>query len=180
MASQAKREDNAVQEAKAKISAGEISGLSIENFENASKPLTYTYDIRVPGYAQKTGKRLFLQPGFFEYGAEPAFSASSRTYPVYFSYPWSEQDIIEIELPKGFDLDNADAPADISDPSSIGSLKITIGIDRASRTLKYNRTFFFGANGKIYFPATVYEPLKQLFSAFHKADTHTITLKQAQ
>jgi hypothetical protein len=43
-----------------------------------SKPLVYQYKIRIPNYAQKTGKRLFLQPGFFEYGAAPMFSTATR------------------------------------------------------------------------------------------------------
>lgn len=180
MSSPEKREDNAVQEAKENVKSGEISGLSIENFENPAKPLTYVYDVRIPGYAQKTGKRMFLQPGFFESGSTPAFSSSTRTHPIYFSYPWSEQDNIEIELPKGFTLENPDAPADVADPSKIGSLQIRMSHDKATNILKYNRNFYFGANGKILFPVNVYEPVKGLFNAFHKADTHVITLRQAQ
>jgi hypothetical protein len=180
MSSPEKREDNAVQEAKEIVKSGEISGMSIVNFEDPSKPLSYVYDVRVPNYAQKTGKRLFLQPGFFEYGSSPAFSSSTRLHPIYFSYPWSEHDFVEIELPKGFVLDSADAPGDVADPSKIGSLQIQMGLDKAANVLKYKRSFYFGANGKILFPVNVYEPLKQLFNAFHKADTHAITLRQVQ
>jgi len=45
--------------------------------------------------------------------------------------------------------------------------------------LKYNRKFHFGGGGKTLFPVTAYQPLKNLFDAFHKSDSHTVTLKEA-
>lgn len=177
MDSPTKREDDFKEEIKRRVSAAEISALSIENFEDVSKPLTYSFKVRIPNYAQKTGKRLFIQPGFFEYGANPVFSSTTRTHNIYFPYPWSEQDEVEIEMPKGFQLDNADSPGEVADPSKIGLLKISISVVNAN-TLNYNRRFHFGGDGKILFPVSVYQPMKNLFDMFHKADTHTITLKQ--
>jgi Domain of Unknown Function with PDB structure (DUF3857)/Transglutaminase-like superfamily len=176
--SPAQREEDLKKEIKEHISAAEISAISIENFNDTSKPLTYIFKVRVPGYAQKTGKRLFIQPGYFEYGSNPVFSSATRTHAVYFPYPQSEFDKVEIQLPKGFALDNADAPAPIEDPSKIASLKVTIGIDKVTNSIKYERRFYFGGGGNIYFPVNVYPALKNMFDSFHKADTHTITLKQ--
>jgi hypothetical protein len=178
MDSQNKREDDFKEEIKRQMSAAEIENLSVENFEDPVKPLAYSYKIRIPNYAQKTGKRIFFQPGFFEYGSSPAFSTVTRTHDIYFSYPWAEEDEITIELPKNFDLDSADAPAKVADSGNIGSLDINIGVDKANNALVYKRKFHFGGNGNILFPAAVYQPMKNLFDAFHKADTHTITLKQ--
>lgn len=177
MNSQEKREEAFKEDIKKNISAAEISEFAIENFDDNEKPLTYSFKIRVPNYAQKTGKRLFVQPGFFEYGSNPVFSSSTRTNDIYFPYPWAEKDYVEIELPTGFSLDNADAPGDVGDPRKIGLLKIAIGFDKAKNTLKYQRTFHFGDGGNILFPASSYQPVKSLFDLFHKADTHTITLK---
>ena len=173
-----KREENLKNEVKARISTAEISEVQIENFNVPEKPVVYQYKIRVPNYAQKTGKRLFLQPGFFEYGENPLFSTATRKYDIYFNYPWAENDSVEIELPKGFSLDNADSPATIFDPQKIGLLDIKMGIVKEDNTLKYERKFHFGGGGKLLFPSASYKPLKGLFDEFHKADTHTITLKQ--
>ena len=60
---------------------------------------------------KKPANGCFLQPGFFEYGVSPLFSTANRKYDIYFSHPWSEDDDIEIILPKDYVLDNADAPA---------------------------------------------------------------------
>lgn len=176
--SPSKREENIKEELKKRASTAEISDISISHFDDNSKPLTYHFKVRIPNYAQKTGKRLFLQPGFFEYGSSPIFSSATRTYAIYFPYPWSEHDEVEVELPKGFELDNADSPGKVSDPKDIGSLKILTTIDKAAGILKYRRDFHFGGGGRILFPVSVYQPLKNLFDAFHKADTHTITLKE--
>jgi hypothetical protein len=81
-------------------------------------------------------------------------------------------------LPKGYVVDSADSPAPVIDTGKIGSLNIAMQYDQATRLLKYKRDFFFGANGKILFPANMYLPIRSLFGQFHKADTHMITLKQ--
>ncbi len=173
-----KREENIKDEIKKKISTAEISALTIDNFEDSTKPLVYTLKIRVPNYAQKAGKRMILQPGFFEYGSSPVFSSATRTYNMYFPYPWSEEDNIEIRLPEGYELDGADSPAEVKDTGKIGVDKIGISIERATNTLRYYRSFCFGGGGKILFPVAAYLPLKSLFDSFHKADTHAITIKQ--
>lgn len=176
--SENKREESIKDEIKAKLPAAEISALSIENFERGDKPLTYIMRVRVPNYAQRAGKRLILQPGFFEYGSQPVFSSATRTYDVYFPYPWSEEDNVEIKMPDGFAIDTADSPGEIADKSKIGSDKISMTVDTAQNTLKYKRDFYFGGNGKILFQVGMYSAVKGLFDAFNKADTHAISLKQ--
>ncbi|MDQ2745940.1 MAG: DUF3857 and transglutaminase domain-containing protein [Acidobacteriota bacterium] len=172
------REENLKNEIKKQMSAAEMSDISVENVSDPEKPFIYQFKIRVPNYAQKTGKRLFLQPGFFEYGKEPEFSTAARKYDVYFQYPWAETDNIEIELPKNFVLDSADAPAPIADPQNISSLNIEMKMNRTSNVLTYQRKFYFGGDGRILFRSGAYQPLKSLFDTFQKADSHTITLKQ--
>ena len=178
--SQVKREESYKEEIKKRIGNAEITGLVIENFDDNSKPLAYSYTIKVPNYAQKAGKRLILQPGFFEYGATPVFTAAERKYDISFPFPWSENDEIDIQLPKDYLLDAADAPSELFDPSHITGLKITMGIARATNVLKYTRKFHVGGGGAILFPASSYTPLKRLFDNFYKADSHALSIKQAE
>jgi hypothetical protein len=173
-----KLEESLKDEIKARFSTAEISDLKIENVMDPTKPLVHRYKIRIPNYSQKTGKRLFLQPGFFEYGAEALFSSASRKYDIFFRYPWSETDKVTIQMPEGFALDNADAPAPLTDAQGIGSLKIYIGVDTAKNILVYNRKFHFGGGNNTLFPAGSYVAVKALFDGFQKAETHTVTLKQ--
>jgi Domain of Unknown Function with PDB structure (DUF3857)/Transglutaminase-like superfamily len=174
----AKRLEDYKDEIKQQMPNAEISNVAITNFEQNSLPLIYSFQVKILNYAQKTGKRLFLQPGFFEYGEKPVFSNAKRIHPIYFRYPWSEDDTVEIEFPKNFQVDTLDQPSDIADPAKIGSLAITIQPNADKTGLNYTRKFYFGKGQKILFPATVYAPLKNLFDIFHRSNNHTITLKQ--
>jgi len=176
--SPAQREETLRETVKKQMSTAEVSAIKIENVTDPLKPYTYNYHIRVSGYAQRTGKRLFLQPEFFQHGTEPLFSGSERKYPVYFNYPWSEEDQVTIELPAGFSLDNADAPQPFS-AGPVSDYKPSIGITKDGRTMVYKRNFFFGGGNTIMFPVGSYARLKTYFDAVHQSDNHTVTLKQA-
>jgi len=176
--SPAQREETLRDSVKKQMSTADVSAIKIENVTDPIKPYTYHYHIRVPGYAQRTGKRLFLQPEFFQRGIGPLFSGSERKYPVYFDYPWSEEDSVTIELPAGFTLDNADSPAPFNaGPTS--DYKPSMGVTKDGHTMVYKRNFFFGGGGSIVFPVGSYAALKKYFDAVHQSDNHTVTLKQA-
>src|SRR5262249_20247493 len=72
------------------LGTAEVESFTIENANDPDKPFTYTFKVRVPGYASRTGKRLFFQPNVFERSSHPRFTASARKYDVYFTYPFSE------------------------------------------------------------------------------------------
>jgi hypothetical protein len=162
---------------KDRISTAELSNIKIENVTDRIKPFVYSFHVRVPGYAQRTGKRLFLQPEFFERGVAPLFQTSERKHSVYFHYPWSEDDTVEIALPAGFALDSADAPEGFN-ASNVSKYEVSIGVTQDKTALVYKRKFYFGENGNLVFPQTTYPQLKRLFDAVHEKDNHTITLKQ--
>ncbi|MCM3869655.1 MAG: DUF3857 domain-containing protein [Pyrinomonadaceae bacterium] len=172
------REDTLKEIVKERLSTAELTDIRVENVTDPVKPFTYVYHIRVPGYAQRTGKRLFLQPAFFQRGSGPLFATSSRHHAVYFNYPWSEEDEVTIDLPAGFSLDSAESPAGFSS-APISEYKPTAAVTKDGRTLIYKRTFYFGGGGNILFPVGAYNQLKAYFDQLHTQDNHTITLKQA-
>jgi len=178
--SEGEREKDLTDDIKARLSTAELTEIHIENVTDQVKPFTCKYHIKVAGYAQRTGKRLFLQPGFFTHGIGPLFSTDDRRHDIYFHYPWSEQDEVTIEWPAGFALDSADAPAPITPEMTqrICGQDIRIGIDQSNRLMVYKRNFFFGGHNSILFPVKSYAALKQLFDLLQKANDHTITLKQ--
>ena len=175
--SPAQREENLKEMVKDRLSSAELTNIAIDDDADAAKPFVYKYHVRVPEYAQKTGKRLFFQPGFFMKGISALFSAGTRKYPIYFHHPWSEEDKLEITLPKGFALDNADRPAPIN-AGAISQYDVQMGITNDQSTLIYKRTFFFGKPDLLLFSVDKYDAIKQLFDEVNKADNHIITLKQ--
>ena len=160
------------------LGSAEVSNITIENVSDPEKPFIYTFKVRVPGYATRTGKRLFLQPNFFERSTKPVFETTTRRYDIEFRYPYSEQDDIIIELPSGYSLESPDAPAPVKDAQNIGLDDIKISVTKDGRTLIYKRNFYFGNGGFLHFPQSSYPALKQLFEAYHQANIHALTLKQ--
>ena len=175
--SENEREESLRNEIKEQMSAAEITDIKIENATDHVKPLVYSFHVRIPGYAQRTGKRLFIQPAFFQHGKGPLFATTNRKYQIYFHYPWSEQDEVNIELPKGYKLDNADAPSPFR-ADDISKYEVSLGAATDGSLLVYKRNFFFGGANTILFPAGAYSSLKNYFDLMHKQDSHSVALKQ--
>ncbi|MGQ0542501.1 MAG: DUF3857 domain-containing protein [Blastocatellia bacterium] len=161
------------------LGTAEIESFTIENVSDPEKPFVYTYKIKVPGYASRTGRRIFFQPNVFKRSAQPKFTSSTRKYDVYINYPYSEVDEFTIELPDGFSLENAEAPGMVKDPQGIGSHQTQMSIANNGKLLMYKRTFSFGNGGLIRFPVQSYTAVKGLFEAFHRADVHPLALREA-
>lgn len=175
--SPSQREETLREMIKERMSTAQVSQIQIENVTDPVKPFIYSFHIKVPGYAQRTGKRLFLQPAFFQHGVGPMFPTSERRYPIYFHYPWSESDSVLIALPEGYSVDSGDAPGPFN-VQQVGSYEPKLGLTQDGRTIEYHRDFKFCANNVLLLPTASYPNLKQIFDVLHERDNHTLSLKQ--
>ena len=173
--SAAQQEDDIREIVRGQIGNAEVSAVKVENIEDAEKPLTYSYRVKVPGYAQRTGKRLFVPLSYFQHGRAARFPASERKYPVWFEYPWAEEDNVTIKVPKGFDLESAEAPASFG-LGAVGEYRVSA--KAGTGRLVYQRKLIFGRGGSVVFPLTAYPALKKAFDAIYEQDQHTLTLRQ--
>jgi hypothetical protein len=155
----------------------EVSDIEWTNLESRQLPLTVKYKVRVPGYAEQMGKRLVFSPAFFENGESVTFAAVERKFPVFFLYPWVEQDDIEIVLPEGYTLDKASAPQPVGDLKGAFGSSYKLQYNGKTRTFGYRRDFSLGGNGAFVYRTESYPALKNLFEQLHKSDTHSIMLK---
>ena len=152
----------------------EITELKFIHKDDLDEPLSMSYRIKIPSFATRTGKRLFFQPAIFHANRSALFASSRRVNPIFFSYPWSEDDVIAINMPAGFALDHADLPG----PIKVGSLEyVTKGQILNGKTFSYHRSFQLGTGGSIVFPASAYGTVKRIFDAVQESDNHSITLK---
>jgi len=173
----AKRYDAIKSEVTARISNAEVTNISIENFDDTSKPVVQRYSIKVPGYGQRTGKRIFLQPDLFEYGSQPFFASTTRVHNIFFQNPWSERDEIEILLPATFVADGVQVPEPVADKQGATTNKIAIEVKTAPHVVLFSRDLVAGKDGKYLYKVSEYESVKSLWDAIQKANTVTITLK---
>ena len=115
-----------------RFSGAEITNIAVENVTDPKHPYVNKWHVRIPGYAQKTGSRLFLQPAVFERGLGPTLTAATRTHDIYFRFAWTEDDFVTLELPPGFALEAPDAPAPLT--TAFGSYRVQIGLNDGGRT----------------------------------------------
>jgi hypothetical protein len=153
----------------------QLTGVSVTASPNLALPVGVSYHLLVKGYAQHTGKRLFLRPSFFTAGELAYFTADERTNPIYFHYPWTEADSVDIHLPAGFQLDHPEQPAPIQSPN-VAKYGTTITFDRSSNTLHYRRVFVVGKDHVQSFDPQNYKPIKAFFDQVHANDEHLLTL----
>lgn len=157
----------------------EIISYSIENADNPDKNFVYKFKIKVPNYAVRTGRRLFFQPEVFEALSKPVFTAADRKTDIYISYPSKEVDDITIELPNGFELENADSPSNAKDADGVFNYQVRIGKTVDNKTIFYHREFSFGNGGNIRFGPETYPTIKSIFESINKSDLHQLTLRQS-
>ena len=168
---------NAVRNLMRRLRTAEVSDIKVENATDPDKMFTYRFHVRVPNYAQVTGKRVVFAPGVFQQGLGAKFTANDRTQEIYFQYPWSESDSVTIELPPGYSLDNADMPNSYTIENT-GKYEVHAEV-RGGKQLLYTRAFEFGDNGNIKFPVASYPSIKKIFDNVHNADLHTLAMKVA-
>jgi hypothetical protein len=175
-ANNTEREDYLRRELKSRFAEFELSQVKFTGADNVAKPVGMTYHSRIEGYAQRTGKRLFIRPAYFEAGNGSPFTAAVRQQPICFDYPWSETDFVTIELPEGYGLDHADAPASLPF-APIGSYTVKIRLPKPN-TIEYQRELVFGKSEPLLmFDKKAYPALKQIFDHIHQSDSHMLTLK---
>ena len=174
-ANSTEREEDLRRELKSRFAEFELTNVKFNGAEDLTKPVGVVYHIKIAGYAQRTGKRLFIQPAYFQTGAAPLFTADTRQFPICFDYPWSETDTVIVELPEGYQLDHPDAPRSLSfDPAGSYTVKILLP---KPNVIEYHRQFVFGADKLPMFDKKAYPAIKQIFDRIHEADTHMLTLK---
>jgi transglutaminase-like putative cysteine protease len=178
----AEREKTLQEMIKGRMAAAELSDIRIENVTDPVKSFLYAFHVKVPGYAQRTGKRLFIQPSFFQHGLAAMFQTSARANGVYFHYTWSEEDKVEITLPEGYALENPESPA-IINAGGVSRYEPVAQITSDGRTLIWGRKFNFGAKSAgggapLLFPVESYGTLKNYFDAVNTQDATAIALKQ--
>jgi hypothetical protein len=154
----------------------EVDDIKIENADKAEQPLKLHYRIRIPGYGQRTGKRLFFQPLFFQMNATPLFSSADRKYDIHFHYAWRETDQIDITLPPDFELEKAENPGGLN-LGKTGSYDLSMVL-RGGMELVCKRELIFGKDGQLFFPRDAYGQVKNAFDAIHQHDSHMLALRQ--
>src|SRR5271166_4640923 len=79
--------------------ASEIELTNHPDWTSSSPELKAEFKIKIAGWASSAGKRILLPVGLFSAGEKGVFEHTKRIHPVYFDYPFTKVDNLQIEFP---------------------------------------------------------------------------------
>jgi hypothetical protein len=150
-----------------------LSRLRMDNSDDFSKPLKVSYDVKIPGYAEKAGGRLFIQPAFFEKGVKSMFPAEKRVNNIFFRHGRATEDDVTIKIPDGYQLEEASSPPSPGE-TGWGRFNVTLAFRKSTGEIICKREFAFNRRGV---SAVDYKSAKTIFDYIHAQDAHILTLK---
>lgn len=153
----------------------ELSDIKVENANKPLDPLKVSFHLKVPEFAERTGSRLFVQPGVFRRGGRALFEDATRATTIILPHRYHELDEITLTVPAGLEIEAGSAPAGL-DLGKVGAYTVDISWMPVKRTLRYRREFTLNA---VAFPVERYPVVKRLFEVIHERDNHTLTFRQA-
>lgn len=155
--------------------AAEITNIKVQNAAEPEKDLIWSYHIKIPAYGERTGKRIFFQPDFFQRGSKPLFPAAKRLYNIQFRYAFEEHDDVTITMPEGYSLEEPENPGDLK-LGKPGSYGLKMGV--AGQRFHCVRDFVFGNEGALDYAREIYPNLKVAFDEINRRDNQTLSLRQ--
>lgn len=82
--------------------AAEVQLTNKPDWNSSETPLVAEFDLKLPGWASVTGKRVFVPVGIFTAAEKGAFEHTDRVHPIYFDYSFEKMDDVTIEVPPGW------------------------------------------------------------------------------
>jgi phosphopantetheinyl transferase (holo-ACP synthase) len=158
------------EEVKHWLPAGSLVKMSVaQGWEDFDAPLVARFDVEVPNYATLAGKRLLIPAFLFQLKQNQAFAHSQRKYPVYFPYPFTENDVVTMNIPQGFTLESVPQAEDAKLPyARYQNVSNFDGLNLVTQ-----RQFAFNA---IYLPLEKYSELKSFFGKVQTGDEQQAVL----
>jgi hypothetical protein len=162
---EAGRKKDLEDELKQWLPTGSVVKMAIaQGWEDGDAPLVARFDVEVPNYATLAGKRLLIPAFLFQSKENQAFAHAQRKYPLYFPYPFTENDIVNLQVPSGFTLESIPAAQDakLGNTARYQNVSNFDGIRFVSqRQLAFNG---------IYFDLDKYSELKSFFGKVQAGD----------
>lgn len=140
-----------------------------QGWEATDDPLVARFDVEVPNYATMAGKRLLVPAFLFKLKQNQAFAHSQRKYPVYFPYPFTDNDTVTLKVPAGFILETVPQHEDAQLPYA--RYQNATNFDGIQLITQRQLAF----NG-IYFPVEKYSELKTFFGKVQAGDEQQAVL----
>ena len=151
----------------------DVTDFSYEDSYGKLPVITEKISISATGYAQLTGKRLFVVPNIMNKWDTKLQADTARVYDIDLSEEKVESDSVIIEIPAGYRPESLPKPADFKTPYGSYQSIATCTVNKITyvRKLEINK-------GR--FPAKDYQSLVKFYEDIYKADRAKVVLVKSE
>lgn len=158
-------------EIKGSIPVGcEVELANQPDWKSSTPPLVAEFSLKIPGWVAGAGRRALLPVGLFSAPEKHLFDHADRVQPIYFSFPFSRTDDVNVDLPLGWQITTLPAPQ----KQDGHIISYTMSAENNKGTLHLNRTL----NVDVLMLETKYYPaLRNFFQIVRTVDEQQVVLQ---
>lgn len=153
-------------------SGSKVELKNLMGLKDRTTEFTAELEVTISGVVHQAGERLLLPAYVLTNYSQYPFRSPFRKYPVYFKYPFTQMDEINIDLPEGFEIEAVPRPG-LRDSERAGFV-LTFNQEEPHQ-LKIERKVTLKKN---FFPVEDYIHLKDFFDFVKSQDELQIVLKR--
>jgi hypothetical protein len=114
-----------------------LLGYKVEGLDDPDANPVLVYRFTASAYAQTAGDLLLVRPRVLGSKEEMSFDNKDRQYPIAFAAPTLQSDVVDIQLPSGYQLDGLPSPVTLD--AGVASYKSKVELN--GDTLHYTRVY---------------------------------------
>jgi Domain of Unknown Function with PDB structure (DUF3857)/Transglutaminase-like superfamily len=149
--------------------ASEVELTNKPDWSSSSTPLVAEYNLKIPGWGAKAGRRTMLPAGIFSATEKRVFDHTERVHPIYFEFPSEKLDDVTITLPPGWQVSSVPSPQD----QAVTIVGYTLKVERDKGAVHLTRKLRLNL---VLLETQYYPGLRDFFQMVRKGDEEQIVL----
>ncbi|MFD2542386.1 DUF3858 domain-containing protein [Lacinutrix gracilariae] len=151
----------------------EVSNVDVKSKNEISKPILISYEYNLQNGIEEIADKLYFSSLLFLAPEENVFKQETREYPIDFTYPVSEKNVINIKIPQGYQVESLPESVkiqfNVNDGGFTYLVKQTNDLLQITTNLDINKTLIMPQE---------YVEFKKFFDLVVKKQTEQIVLKK--
>ncbi len=166
-------EDEYLEKLENKNDGMEISDYTVKNKNALGKPISESYAFSMENQASTIGDKIYFSPLFHLAMEKNPFKLEKRNYPIDFTYPWQERNVILISLPEGYETTSLPEGVNLVMADGMGGFRYQISLKGKILQVLVD----FKINRAIISPE-YYQDLKEFFKKAIEKQTEKVVLSK--
>jgi hypothetical protein len=143
------------------------------DWTGSENPLIAEFNLKIPGWAAKAGRRVVLPAAVFTGGEKALFEHEKRINHIYFEFPFVKQEDLTIELPSGWSVNSLPPPQN----EDKNVVSYALKVDQAPGTLRLTRKLSVNV---LLLEQKYYSSLRNFFQMVRTTDGEQIVVQPGE